>query len=66
MKRGVWLTGGGALLRGLDRMLAAALELPVFVAPEPLSAVARGAGAILENLESYRDILVSHGADGDR
>jgi rod shape-determining protein MreB len=66
MKRGVWLTGGGALLRGLDRMLADALELPVFVAPDPLTAVARGAGAILENIEAYRDILVSHGDEADR
>lgn len=66
MRRGVWLTGGGALLRGLDKILAAALELPVYVAPEPLSAVARGAGAILESIDSYRDILVSHGEEADR
>jgi rod shape-determining protein MreB len=66
MKRGVWLTGGGALLRGLDRMLADALELPVYVAPDPLSAVARGAGAILENLDAYRDILISHGDEDGR
>jgi len=66
MRRGVFLVGGGALLRGLDRLLSAELEIPVYVAPEPLTAVARGAGIILENMGTFRDVLVSHDDDGPR
>lgn len=50
--RGVWLTGGGALLRGLDRLLSAATEIPVHVAEDPLSCVAIGTGRALEELRA--------------
>ncbi len=63
MKRGIYLTGGGALIRGLDALLAQELLIPVYVAPEPLTAVARGTGIILENLEKYKDILIENEDD---
>ena len=53
------LAGGGANLRGLDNMLREELGIPVFVAEEPLLAVVRGAGMVLEDLESYKPILMS-------
>lgn len=46
--RGIMLAGGGALLAGLDRLLTEETELPVFVSEEPLTAVARGAGLMLQ------------------
>ena len=58
MKRGIYLAGGGALIRGLDKLLQEELDIPVYVAAEPLTAVARGTGIILENLERYKDILI--------
>ncbi len=58
MKRGIHLAGGGALIRGLDKLLQEELDIPIYVAAEPLTAVARGTGIILENLEKYKDILI--------
>ncbi len=58
-ERGLVLAGGGANLRGLDKMLREELGIPVFVAEEPLLAVVRGAGMVLEDLESYKPILMS-------
>ncbi|MFA6315700.1 MAG: rod shape-determining protein [Candidatus Paceibacterota bacterium] len=58
MRRGVHLVGGGALIKGLDVLLGRTLELPVSVAEDPLTAIARGAGIILEDLEKYRSVLL--------
>jgi rod shape-determining protein MreB len=58
MNRGMYLVGGGALIRGLDKMLLEAFKIPVYVADEPLSAVARGCGIILEDIAKYREVLV--------
>ncbi len=58
MKRGVHLVGGGALIKGLDTLLIETLKLPVTVAEDPLTAIARGAGIILEDLERFRSILI--------
>lgn len=58
MKRGVHMVGGGALIKGLDVLLAEHLKLPVTVADEPLTAIARGAGIILEDIERYRSVLI--------
>jgi rod shape-determining protein MreB len=52
IERGIWLTGGGALLRGLDRLLSAATDIPVYVAEDPLSCVAIGTGRALEELRA--------------
>lgn len=49
--RGMTLAGGGALLTGIDRRISEATQLPVFVADDPLSAVAEGAGRVLDELE---------------
>ena len=48
--RGFFLTGGGAMIRGLDKLLSDATGLPVMVAEDPLSAVANGTGAVIQNL----------------
>ena len=57
-EQGIVLTGGGALLRGLDHLLMEETGLPVIVAEEPLTCVARGGGHYLEMIEDYgSDIL---------
>lgn len=56
---GLVLTGGGALLRGLDDLMQEQLGLPVQVADEPLTTVARGTAICLEHLEQWRDSLES-------
>ena len=52
MDRGIMLAGGGALIRGLDRLISEEMNLPVFVADEPLKAVAKGTGVVLQELSS--------------
>ena len=49
IERGITLTGGGALLRGLDKLIAAETKIPVIVANNPLDCVADGTGICLEN-----------------
>lgn len=58
MRRGIILTGGGALLRGLDKAIEAETQVKVRIAEDPLTAVARGAGYILENFEDYKEYLI--------
>ncbi|MES2203379.1 MAG: rod shape-determining protein, partial [Patescibacteria group bacterium] len=60
MRSGIVLVGGGSLLRGLDQLLSQWLKVPVIVADDPLTAVVRGTGVILENLELHRDMLTEH------
>lgn len=60
MQRGIVLTGGGSLIRGLDIVLQKVSKMPIFVAEEPLTAVARGTGIILQDFEKYKDVLVSN------
>ncbi len=55
--KGIMLTGGGALLRRLDKLLSASTGLPVVVAEEPLSCVAFGTGYALEELETMKTVL---------
>lgn len=52
-KNGIWLTGGGALLRGLAKRLSTKTDLPVKVAEDPLHAVARGTGIALKNVDKF-------------
>jgi len=58
MQRGIHLSGGGALIPGLQALLEEVLEVPVIVVPDPLRAVVRGAGIVIENLALYEDILI--------
>ncbi len=57
-ERGIILTGGGALLRGLDKEIANATKIPVRIADDPLTCVVRGTGKILEDLEIYKNIFL--------
>jgi len=59
--RGLVLAGGGALLRGLDKLLSEETGLPVHVAEDPLSAVAEGAGKVLSELSFLRKVASSEG-----
>ena len=52
-RTGIYLTGGGALLRGLDKRLHAKTNLPIHVAEDPLRAVARGTGIALKNFDKF-------------
>ena len=54
---GLYLTGGGALLRGLDKRISMKTKLPVYIAEDPLKAVVRGTGIVLKNLSRYKHIL---------
>lgn len=63
MSRGIILVGGGALLRGLDELLSQTLHVPVYVANDPLTAVARGTGIVLEDMELFREVLIQHDND---
>lgn len=57
--RGIHLTGGGALLKGLDKRLALKTKLPIHIADDPLRAVVRGTGEALKNINSYRAVLMT-------
>lgn len=61
MHRGIMLVGGGALLRGLDRLLSEETKIPVRVAEDALTAVVRGTGIILEDVDALKTILVNSG-----
>ena len=58
LDRGIIMTGGGALLRGLDRRLMEETGLPVIVADDPLTCVVRGTGRVLENIDQYQKMLL--------
>jgi len=63
MKNGIYMTGGGALIRGVPEALSDYVGIPVFVADDPLTAVARGAGIVLEELALFEDMLIQNEDD---
>jgi len=56
---GIYLTGGGAMLRGLDKRLSMKTKLPIHIAEDPLRAVVRGTGAALKNVDHYKGVLMT-------
>ncbi len=55
---GIYMAGGGSLLRGLDQRISMKTDLPVYVAEDPLRAVVRGTGIALKNIEKYKTLLM--------
>jgi rod shape-determining protein MreB and related proteins len=58
LERGIFLTGGGALLQGLDERIRVETGVPVHIAEDPLTAVARGTGKVLEDLTLYKKVML--------
>ncbi|MBD3169955.1 MAG: MreB/Mrl family cell shape determining protein [candidate division Zixibacteria bacterium] len=63
LERGIIMTGGGALLNGLDRRLRQETDLSVFTAEDPLTCVVRGCGKVLEDISKYRKVLIKSERD---
>lgn len=60
MQQGAYLVGGGALIKGIPELLTDILKVPVRVADDPLTAVVRGTGIVLENIPAHQEFLVTH------
>lgn len=60
MQKGIHLSGGGALIPGFASLLEEVIRVPVIVVPDPLRAVVRGTGIVLEDLDKYEEILISN------
>jgi rod shape-determining protein MreB len=58
MNRGIVMTGGGALIRGLPELIGEQTGIMVSVPEDPLTAVVRGTGMILQNMDLYQDVFV--------
>ena len=56
-KTGIYLAGGGSMLRGLDKRISAKTKLPVWIAEDPLRAVARGTSIALKNINKYQFLI---------
>ncbi len=57
VKNGIWLTGGGALLRGLDKRLSDKIQIPFHIDDDPLRSVAKGTGIALKNVNNYQFLM---------
>ena len=57
--RGITMAGGGSLIRGIDRAIKKEIDVPVRIAEDPLTCVARGTGLVIENLDKFKDALES-------
>lgn len=58
MVNGIMLAGGGSLLHGLDELLEREIQIPVYITDDPLTAVVRGCGVVLEDLHKLKDVLI--------
>ena len=63
IERGIMLTGGGSLLRGIDKLLAIETNIPIHVAEDPLSCVALGTGKALDEFDEIRDNFILSGVE---
>lgn len=63
MHRGIYLAGGGALMKGFAKVLEGEVKMPVYIADDPLTCVVRGTGIILEKLEKFKEILIADDND---
>lgn len=61
LQRGLTLTGGGALLSGIDKKIAEETKMPVFIADDPLTTVVRGCGKVLQNIDLLSKVRVTGG-----
>ena len=59
VERGVVLSGGGALIKNLDKLISQRIEMPVYIAEEPLECVVRGTGKTLLDIEKLKDVLIN-------
>lgn len=67
MRKGIFLVGGGALLKGLDKLIERETKMPVFIDSDPLTAVVRGTGKILEDIEKLKKVFLdSNDAEAPR
>ncbi len=57
-EKGILLTGGGSLLRGIEKAIQAETRIPINIADDPLTAVVRGTGIVLEDLQFMKGVLV--------
>jgi rod shape-determining protein MreB len=58
-ENGIYLTGGGAMLRGLDKRLSLKTKLTIHIAEDPLRAVVRGTGLAIKELDHYKPVLMT-------
>ena len=63
MHRGIHLSGGGALIKGLAEILHQEVKMPVYIAEDPLTSVVRGTGIILERMDKFMDVLIKEDSD---
>ena len=59
MEKGIFLSGGGALIKNLDKLISERTEMPVYVAEDPLECVVKGTGKTLEDLERLKTVLIN-------
>jgi len=59
VEKGIMLTGGGALIRNIDKLLSQKTEMPVYIAEDPLECVVKGTGKTLEDLERLKTVLIN-------
>ena len=56
---GIYLTGGGALIRGLDKMIEEKTTLKVFIPEDPLLSIVKGAGAVIDDFQNMKKVCIS-------